>query len=157
MYSREEEKKLRLEFWTTFGRWCKLAPQMKGRKKSWILHHTGITDIALRFEVTRKEALVMIELTHRDESKRLEAFGILENYRIMLEADFPQGLDWDFYAMRNDSVKEVCRISTGYAPADYLQKKQWPLIFNFFIDNMMILEKNFQNISEMVKEELESK
>ena len=154
MYSKEEEKQIRLEFWTTFGRWCRLAPQMKGRKKSWILHHTGIPDVALRFETSRKEALVMIELMHRDETKRLRAFEVFEKYRNLIEEGFPGGLTWDFYCRRSDSEKEVCRISTRLSPADYLQKMQWPAIFNFFIDNMILLESNFLNISEMVKEEL---
>ena len=154
MYSKEEEKELRLGFWTTFGRWCKLAPQMKGRRKSWILHHTGIPGVALKFETTRKEALVMIELTHRDESRRLKAFELLEKYRIILEEGFPEGLQWDFYAIKEDTGKEVCRIYTELSPTDYLQKKYWPAIFNFFIENMIILERNFLEIADGLKEEL---
>ena len=154
MYSKEEGKSLRLEFWNSFGRWCRLAPQMKGRKKNWILHHTGISNIALKFEATRKDASVMIELSHRDESRRLYAFEVLEKYRPVLEEDFNGGLLWDFYAIKSESGKEVCRISVTLTPADYLQKKYWPAIFNFFIENMIILERNFLSISEMLAEEL---
>jgi hypothetical protein len=154
MYSKEEEKKLRLEFWTSFGRWCKLAPQLKGRKKSFILHHTGIADIALKFETTRREAVVMVELSQSDEGKRLHAFEVLEKYKPMIEKGFPDGLVWDFYAEKKETGKEVCRIYTDLSPADYLQKKYWPAIFNFFIDNMTILERNFLEISEILLEEL---
>jgi hypothetical protein len=37
MYTQEEAKQLRKKFWTLFGDRCKIVPELKGRKKKWIL------------------------------------------------------------------------------------------------------------------------
>jgi hypothetical protein len=154
MYSIEEAKKLRIDFWGQFGKRCEIHPQLTHRKKKWILHRTKISGVALRFEIDRKNARVILELGHRNESKRLKAYEILERYKIILEEGFENGLQWEFYHQREDSLQEVCRIFVQLDNVDLHNQNQWPDIFNFFIENMLLLEENFLSISDILKEEL---
>jgi hypothetical protein len=154
MYSREEAKKLRLEFWEQFGRRCEAHPMLRNKSKKWILHRTKIKGIALRFDAGRKNAAVMLELNHKNENKRLKAFEILEQYKLIIEEGFKNGLNWEFYHQREDSGQEVCRIYTELEGVDLHRQKQWPEIFNFFIENMIKLEENFLQIRDVLKEEL---
>ncbi len=155
MYSIEEAKKLRLEFWEMFGKRCEIHPLLQHKKKKWILHRTKISGVALRFEIGRENAKVILELGQRNEDKRLKAYEILERYKIIVEKGFDNGLNWEFYHRREDSGQEICRIFAQLDKVDLHRQNQWPDIFNFFIENMLLLEENFLSVSDILKEELE--
>lgn len=156
MYTQEEAKQLRLQFWEQFGKRCRVHPELIQRKKNFILHRTKISGVALRFEADRKGARVILELGQRNEDKRLKAFEVLQNYRIILEEGFTQGLIWEFFHQREDSKKEVCRIYTELTGVDIHRQNLWPDIYNFFIENMLLLEKNFLLLRDVLKEELQN-
>jgi hypothetical protein len=154
MYSKEEIKKLHIDFWELFKRRCDVHPDLRHKKKNFILHRTKIRGIAFRFDVDRKRALVMLELNHRNEDTRIKAFEIVERYQTIMEEGFANGLIWEFYHQREDSGQEVCRIYAQLESVDIHNRNQWPDIYNFFIENMLLLEENFSFISDIVKEEL---
>jgi len=153
MYSKDESKLLRKEFWIVFARRCEIVPELRHKKKKWVLYDTGLSGIDLKFEVTRNEALVMIEINNRLESRRLEIFEAMQKYRRLLEDGFPEPLTWDFCYER-ESGQEVCRIYKSLPNVDFHRQNQWPGIFNFLIDNMLILENNFMEIKDGLEAEL---
>ena len=110
--------------------------------------------MALRFEATRSDAKVILELSLKNEDKRLKAYEILKNYKAIIEDSFPEGLIWEFFHQREDSGQEVCRIYKVLNNADYHRRSDWPDIYNFFIDNMFHLEENFLMIRDVLKEEV---
>jgi hypothetical protein len=153
MYSKDESKLLRKEFWIVFARRCEIVPELMHKKKKWILYDTGLSGLDLKFEVSRKEVLVMIEINSREEALRLEIFESLQKYRILLEEGFSSPLTWDF-CFERESGQEVCRIYTSLPNVDFHRQIQWPDIFNFLIDNMLILENNFMDIRDGLEAEL---
>ena len=40
MYSKDELKNLKLEFWESFAAFCEVQPYLRGRKKIWTLYDT---------------------------------------------------------------------------------------------------------------------
>ena len=154
MYSKEEKKRLTTDFWQLFKRRCEVHPYLKLKKKQFILHRTKIKSIALRFEISRDNAKVILELHNRSERLRLKAFEVSERYKIILEEGFENGLIWEFYYQRPDSGQEVCRIYTVLENVDLHRRNQWPDIFNFFIENMIKLEENFLQIRDILEAEL---
>ena len=154
MYSKEEKKKLITDFWQLFKRRCAVHPDLKLRKKQFILHRTKIKGVALRFEIGRNNAKVLLELHNRSERLRLKAFELLEFYKTVLEEGFENRLIWEFYYQRPDSGQEVCRIYTILEDVDLHRKNQWPDIFNFFIENMIKLEENFLQIRDILEAEI---
>lgn len=153
MYSKDEAKLLRKEFWIVFARRCEIVPELRHRKKKWILYDTGLSGIDLKFEVNRSEALVMLEINSRLENRRLQIFETLQKYRLLLEEGFAEPLIWDFCYAR-ESGQEVCRIYTLLPNVDFHRQNQWPDIFNFLIDNMLILENNLMEIKDALEAEL---
>ena len=153
MYGKDETKQLRKEFWIVFARRCEIVQELLHKKKKWVLYDTGLNGIDLKFEVTRQEALVMIEINSRDELRRLHIFDTLQKYRKLLEIGFAEPLIWDFCYSR-EGGQEVCRIYTSLPNVDFHQQIQWPTIFNFFIDNMLVLENNLLDIKDGLDVEL---
>jgi len=153
MYSKEEAKHLSKEFWIVFSRRCEIHPELKSRKKKWVLYDTGLAGIDLKFEVTRSEAIVMIEVNSRQENRRLEIFEVLQKYQKFLEEGFAEPLIWD-YCFQRESGQEVGRIYTSLPNVDFHRQNQWPEIFNFMIDTMLILENNFMEIKDVIEAEV---
>jgi len=154
MYSREELKQLQLEFWHLFKKRCQTHPSFNSSNLKWVLNQTKIKNVVLRFEVGRKNAKVMIELQHKSESRRLKAYEILEKYKVIVEEGFKNGLNWEFYHQREDNKQEVCRISTTLENVDLHRQDHWTEIYDFFIINMLQLETNFLEVSDILREEL---
>ena len=153
MYSKDEAKLLRKEFWIVFARRCEIVPELRHKKKKWMLHDTGLSGIDLKFDVNRTEALVMIEVNSRLESRRLEIFETLQKYRKFLGEGYTEPLEWDICFVR-ESGQEVCRIFTALPNVDFHRQNQWPDIFNFMIDNMILLENNLMEIKDVLEAEL---
>lgn len=153
MYTREEARQLRKSFWITFAKRCEIVPELQHRKKKWILYDTKISGLDLKFDIDRFEASVMIEVNAKSEDRRLQIFELLEKYKVILEEGFGNGLEWELCYTR-ESGEEVCRIYVMNDGVDIHRQSQWPDIYNFFIDNMLILERNFLEIRELLQEEL---
>jgi len=153
MYSKDEAKLLRKEFWIVFARRCAIVQELRHKKKKWVLYDTGLSGIDLKLEVSRTEAMVMIEINSRQESRRLELFETLQKYQKFLEEGFAEPLEWDICFVR-ESGQEVCRIYTSLPNVDFHRQNQWPDIFNFMIDNMLLLENNLMEIKDVLEAEL---
>ena len=147
MYSKDELKNLKLEFWESFAAFCEVQPYLRGRKKIWTLYDTKVKGVELKFDATREGAFVILEVNHRGEEARLEMFERLTWYKDTLEMDFPEGLTWDICFVR-DTGKQVARIYTSKSGIDFHRRQDWGEFFSFMASQMYLLERNFMSIAE---------
>ena len=130
MYSKDELKNLKLEFWESFAAFCEVQPYLRGRKKMWTLYDTKVKGVELKFDATREGAFVILEVNHRSEDARLEMFERLTWYKDTLEMDFPEGLTWDICFVR-DTGKQVARVYTSRSGIDFHRRQDWGEFFSF--------------------------
>ena len=156
MFSKEEIRELWQTFWKDFKMHCETHPSLNYAKKRWILNETQIRGVALRFELNRENAKVILELQNKSDDRRLQIFEVLERYKVIIEEGFTSGLIWEFYHQRDDNKQEVCRIYTQLDNVDWHRKNDWIKIYNFFIENMLQLEENFMLMRDSLKEELKT-
>ena len=146
MYSKDELKNLKLEFWESFAAFCEVQPYLRGRKKIWTLYDTKVKGVELKFDATRAGAFVILEVNHRGEEARLEMFERLTWYKDTLETDFP-----DICFVR-DTGKQVARIYTSKSGIDFHRRQDWGEFFSFMASQMYLLERNFMSIAEYLRE-----
>lgn len=151
MYSKDELKNLKLEFWESFAAFCEVQPYLRGRKKIWTLYDTKVKGVELKFDATREGAFVILEVNHKGEEARLEMFERLTWYKDTLEMDFPEGLTWDICFVR-DTGKQVARIYTSKSGIDFHRRQDWGDFFSFMASQMYLLERNFMSIAEYLRE-----
>ena len=151
MYSKDELKNLKLEFWESFASFCEVQPYLRGRKKMWTLYDTKVKGVELKFDATRDGAFVILEVNHRGEEARLEMFERLTWYKDTLEMDFLEGLIWDICFVR-DTGKQVARIYTSTSGIDFHRRQDWGEFFSFMASQMYLLERNFMSIAEYLRE-----
>jgi len=151
MYSKEELKNLKVEFWEGFDAYCSVQPYLKNRKKKWVLYDTKVKGVELKFDVDRNGAAVILEINHRQEDLRLEMLERLSWYKDSLEKDLEGELVWDIHYVR-ESGKEVARVWTRKEGLDFHRREHWGDIFRFMAGKMYLLERNFMSFATYLRE-----
>lgn len=150
MYTREELKQLKKEFWEGFGTYCSQIPALKRRKSKFLLYNTKMKGVEMKFDATREGAFVILEINLTDESARLQKYEQFETYKSLMEKQFPQGLIWDFAFVR-ESGEQVCRIYTHKPGIDLHRRIQWMEFYKFMAEEMLKLEKAFKVVKEAIE------
>lgn len=151
MYSKDELKKLKIEFWESFAAYCEVQPYLRRRRKMWTLYNTKVKGVELKFDANRKGAYVILEVNYRQEEERLEMYERLTWYKETLEKDFPDGLIWDCCFVR-ETGNEVARIYVAKEGLDLHRREHWGDFFSFMARQMYLLERNFMSIAEYLRE-----
>lgn len=151
MYSKDELKQLKREFWESFAAFCEVQPYLRHRRKIWVLYNTKVKGVELKFDANRTGAYVILEVNHRREEDRLEMYEKLTWYKETLEKNFPEGLIWDLCFVR-ETGNQVCRIYAKKEGIDMHRRQDWGEFFTFMASTMYKLEHNFLSIADYLKE-----
>lgn len=154
MYSKKEEKEIKLAFWQKFNDYCKTHPNLRGQKKPFVLHNTGISHVDLKFDVASEWIRVALEVNHRNENRRLDVYEYVEAFKVILEQDL-ENVIWTFSFIRENG-QEVCRAYVELLDVDFYNDRNWPVIFKFMAGKMVILQRNFFEIKDTLKRQLQS-
>ena len=150
MFSKEEAKEIREEFWEDFKT---LSSPRRIRKKlpgKWMLDQTGIKALNLRFHVDRKVAQVGIDLETRNMDKRIELFEKLESLKKILEKSMESPLQWELDYIRENG-KSVSRIYLQMEGVDIYDRDTWEKAHHFMYENMMKLEAFYVEYKDYIK------
>ena len=150
MFSKEEAKKLREEFWDQFKR---MSADRRARKKlpgNWMLAQTGIKALNLRFHVDREVAQVGIDLETRNMDKKIELYEKLESLKKLLEEAMESPMIWELEYIRENG-KSVSRIYLQMEGVDIYKRDTWAGAHKFMYDNMMKLEAFFGEYRDFLK------
>ncbi len=142
MYSKQENQKLKQEFWVTFA-------QKYPRK--WVLYDTKIKDFSFKFFVDNTKAQVSIEIEHRSEEKRHAYFEKLEALKAILEDEFIQ----DLVFQKNHTLengKTLSKIWVEQLGISVSNRSYWDTIFDFFFEKMSALELFYMEYDEFIKD-----
>jgi len=150
MYSKEELKQLKKEFWEGFGTYCSLVPALKRRKSKFMLYNTKMKGVELKFDATRNGATVILEINLSNATQRLEKFDQFVLHKSIMEKQFPQGLIWNSAYIRECGA-EVSRIYTEKTDIDLHRRIQWLEFYKFMTEEMIKLEKAFKIVKEIIE------
>jgi hypothetical protein len=140
MFSKEESKKIRQEFWTSFG---------KQYPRKWILYNTRIKDVQLKFDFTNEKAMVSLDLTSNDEIMRAYYFEKLESLKgILLKEYLPDAIYEDSVVLPEGKL--ISRVYTELKGVNIHSRKDWQPVMEFLEDRMDALEKFFLEYSDYI-------
>lgn len=141
MFSKEESRQLRQEFWTSFG---------KSFPRKWLLYNTKIKGLSFKFHFDTKSALVAMDLED-DLENRINCWEKLVALKSILKDDYlPDAIYEEEYYL--DNGKEISRI---YVPLDEKvsihNKNTWQVVMEFFNVNMSLFEAFFEEYKDIIK------
>jgi hypothetical protein len=142
MYSKEENQRLKREFWVAFS---------EKYPRKWVLYDTKIKDFSFKFYVENTKAQVLIDIEHRNEIKRIQYFEKLESLKNILEEEFIPNLVFEReFVLENG--KTISRIWIEKLHVSVSNRKYWDEIFDFFFEKMSALELFYLEYDEFIKD-----
>jgi Domain of unknown function (DUF4268) len=142
MYSKEENQKLKHEFWVAF------ATQYP---RKWLLYDTKIKDFSFKFFVDNKKAQVSLDIEHRSNDLRYQYFEKIEALKTILEEEFIQDLvfERDFTLENGKTISKIWVEKTGLSVSN---RSNWENIFEYFYEKMNALELFYLEYDEFIKD-----
>ncbi|GGI57627.1 DUF4268 domain-containing protein [Winogradskyella haliclonae] len=141
MFSKEESRKLREDFWISFG---------KSFQRKWILYNTKIKGLSFKFYFDTKKAFVSLDLED-DLENRINCWEKLEALKSILQSEYlPDAIYEEEYYL--DNGKEISRI---YVPLEEKvsihNKNSWQIVMEFFNQTMPKFEAFFEEYRDIIK------
>ena len=141
MFSKEESRRLRQEFWTSFG---------KSFPRKWILYDTKLKGLSFKFYFDNKKALVALDLEDDLEYRIKYWEKLLALKSILLDEYLPNAIYDEEYILENH--KEISRI---YVPLEQKvsihNKNSWRDVMEFFNENMLRFEAFFEEYKDVIE------
>lgn len=141
MFSKEESRLLRQEFWTSFG---------KSFPRKWILYNTKIKGLSFKFHFDTKTASISLDLED-DLENRINCWEKLVALKNILQTDYlPNAIYEEEYYL--DNGKEISRIYlTLEQKVSIHNKNTWRDVMAFFNTNMAVFEAFFEDYKDIIK------
>lgn len=141
MFTREESKEIRKQFWIFFG---------KRYPKKWMLYNTGVKDLNLKFDFDNDKAIVSIDSESRDEIDRTYYFDKILSLKNLLLDEVSQNMIFDSdYIL--ESGKLISRAYIKLESVNIHNKNHWPQVFDFMFENMSNLELFYMEYQDFIK------
>lgn len=140
MFSREEAKRVREDFWTNFG---------KEYPRKWVLYDTKIKDIQLKFTFTNEKAIVSLDITSPDEIIRAYYFEKMQALQNILLTEYLPDAEYEANYELPEG-KSISRIFVEIKRVNIYRKTDWPLVQEFLYDRMDLLERFFLEYRDII-------
>lgn len=150
MYSREELKQLKINFWTEFAQHCHKKQVFKHRLNKFILHDTKMKGVQLKFKLTRSNTSVILEFTGTQQliNRRYQEF--FHHKDLFIETFQPDIVTFLPHYQRS-SGQVVARIYVEQTGYDFHCPQDWAAIFHFMSANMQKLELIFVQLKKQIE------
>lgn len=137
LYSREEARKIKTEFWTTFGGYMKPIPGADGEPVNWVNYRTGIKHLYFRMDADQRGVHIGIQMTDPDQAVRLLMFEQFLAFRSLLHEGL--GEDWVWEKVRSNG-EPYAYIGIDQTGLNIFKKEDWPEMIRFFKHRMLLLD-----------------
>ena len=140
MFSKEQSRLLRQEFWTSFG---------KSFPRKWLLYNTKIKGLSFKFYFDNKKAFVTLDLED-DLENRINCWEKLISLKNILLTEFLSDAIYEETCYL-DNGKEISRV---YVPlkqkVSIHNKNSWRDVMEFFNDKMNLFEAFFKEYKDII-------
>jgi len=142
MYSKEDAKRIKKEFWIQFA---------DTYPRKWLLHNTKIKDVSFKFYADNKKAQVLLDIEPRDEEKRTIYYEKVESLKkILLEDHLPDAIFEREFFLENGKL--ISRIWVELADVSINNPKTWDTIYDFFQEKMTAFEIFFYEYEDYIRD-----
>lgn len=149
MWSKEELKELRINFWAGFKHYCS-AHQVY---RKWVLTGVKIKSTQLKFYADAQKALVLFQIDHKNDLERYRVYECFLSYRKLMAADCGEDLNWkeDYSGL---GERKVSAIYFELADVNMYRCEDWDKIYAFFAEKMPLLEEAYWEYRDLICERL---
>ncbi|MDO5608029.1 MAG: DUF4268 domain-containing protein [Capnocytophaga sp.] len=141
MFSKEESKRMREEFWTSFG---------KSFPRKWLLYDTKIKDFSFKFYFDTKKAMTVLDIEDEQLENRIRYYEKMESLKEILRSEYlPDVIYDDIYFL--DNQKEISRIYVEKEFVSIHNKNTWRETMEFLYHTMDAFERFWYEYEDFIK------
>lgn len=155
MYSKDEMKALKREFWTEFAEYCNTDAVLSKRRTKFMLYNTRVKGIEMKWVVEPKLVEVVMEFNHPSDAVLAEQWTKMESCKSLFSKGYGRDFDhliWDDNYELAGIDKTVKRIYLSREGLNFHRRSDWPEIFVFMGQNMHKMEKAWKNVKPFFEE-----
>lgn len=141
MFSKEDSKRIREEFWTNFG---------KSYPHKWVLYNTGLKEVQLKFTFNNDYAQVSLDIYSPDEVIQEYYFEKIYALRNILKEEYLDAIEIDKNYLLPEG-KTIIRFYVQLNSVNIHNNKYWPEVYEFLNSNMMLLEAFFLKYKDYIE------
>lgn len=149
MFTKEESRKIKEEFWTAFGVMMKPHFSASGNRVNWINYKTEVKDVLFKLTADKKTLSISIQLKHKDEGIRKLYVEQFEEFKSLFHSTLEEEWIWD-ESNFDEFGKEFSSISIS-TTGNVFDKNQWQDMFAFLKTRLIKLDEFWDNAKEMFK------
>ena len=150
MYSKEEFKKLKLDFWSGLEKELKAIKNPHGSKVNWMNYNTKINHLYFRMEVDDLGARLCLDMQQRDEGIRELLWDQFLEFEDKLNKLFEGDLIWEKSLIHSNGL-EISRISIRLDGLSFYDRANWDKIYDFLKTNFARLNKFWFEFEDLFK------
>jgi len=147
MYTKEEKKAIKTEFWTSYGVYMRKYTPQYG-KVHWVNYKTKIKDLYFRLEFANNKAIFSIDLQHKDDGIRELFYEQLTELKVVLHDSVGEELKWEELCF-NEFNQPISRISASLLDVNLFNKDDWQKVFEFFEKRIVGLHEFWMDFKEI--------
>ena len=139
MFSKEDSRKLREEFWISFG---------KSFPNKWTLYKTKVKGLSFKFHFDLKMAMVSIDVDS-DLEQRVKVWEKLVALKsILIDEYLPEAIYEDFFIL--DNQKDISRIFVQLNDVSIHNKNSWRETMEFLNKSMLAIETFYEEYQDII-------
>ena len=150
MYSKEELKSNKLEFWSKLEDQLNRQKNPDGSKVNWMNYNTGIKDLYFRMEADSSAVRLCIDLQFNDAGIREIYFEQFVEFKTILDDKFNPKLQW-LPNFDHSNGKTIARIYTEKIGVDINNRKDWDKMHLFLKLNFVKLDAFWDEFDAVFK------
>jgi hypothetical protein len=151
VFSKDEAKQLRIDFWTAFGVYMRQHVSLMGDKQKWVNYHTGVKGIFFRLEADARSVQVAITMEHDDAGLRDLFYAQFEELRSYLEAETGAEWTWEPEAMTADG-RAIARVYRAQRGVSLYNRQDWAAMFAFLESCIVPLDSVWADCNAVFKD-----
>ena len=135
MFSKEEEKAIRTEFWDTLLKKSRAHKSASGKKVNWMKYPTGMKDVYLRAEADKDGCRVCIDFQFRDAGIRELFMEQFLETKTVFENTMETQVHWLPHYTHSYKT-EVARVMVENTSTNMFKKQDWEEMHEFILTHL---------------------
>ncbi|MDA7803348.1 DUF4268 domain-containing protein [Crocinitomix sp.] len=148
MFSKEEEKELKIQFWGGLNEVLEGEKGLHANKVNWMNFNTKIKPLYFRMEADEKGARLCIDIQFIDDDIREIFYEQFTEFSTILNERFANNLKW-LPTFEHSNGKTISRIVSAKDGLSMYKKEDWPAMHEFLRSQFVILEHFWSEFGEV--------
>lgn len=149
MYSKEEHKQMKLEFWNEFKTHMQKIRSSNGRRINWINYPSEIKDLYIRVDADGKGTRLRFDIQSKDAGVRAILWEQLQELKVVMEQEMGTEGKWIENAF-NAHVSSYNSIVWERNDLNFFHKEDHPEIMLYLQDRLVHFDLFYQEFKDIL-------